>query len=254
MPQARRDDDRPTSRGALLLALAASIVVGVFVPFGRLLLYPFTLMATWVHEMGHGLAALAVGGGFDRLEIFANASGLAHTLSWTSTQRGIVAVSGLLAPPLAGAAIFALARGPRRARAVLAAMALAMVVSLVVWVRSVAGWVALPLVAALLAAFAAWASPRERMFLAQFAGLRLGADTVSRIDYVFSDRVTIDGLPLPSDIATVASSFGGPRVLWSAAVAAGSFTLVVTGLLVAWWSGRAAPAGPVAHLARSRRR
>ncbi len=247
MGDARTDDDRPTSRGALLLALAASIVVGVFIPFGGLLLYPFTLMATWVHEMGHGLAALAVGGGFDRLEIFANASGLAHTLSWSASQRGLVAVSGLLAPPLVGAAIFALARGPRRARVVLAALAVAMVVSLAVWVRSVAGWVALPLVAAVVSAFAVWASPRERMFLAQFIGLRLAADTLSRIDYVFRDRVTIDGVPLPSDIATVASSFGGPRLLWSAAVAGTSLSLVAVGLLAAWWTRSPSPALPDAR-------
>ena len=42
-------------------------------------LYPFTLLGTWVHEMGHGLGALLCGGRFDRLEIFEDASGLAFT-------------------------------------------------------------------------------------------------------------------------------------------------------------------------------
>ena len=42
-------------------------------PWGPLILYPFTLFTTWVHEMGHGLTALAFGGetlitNFDALE------------------------------------------------------------------------------------------------------------------------------------------------------------------------------------------
>jgi hypothetical protein len=236
------DVDRPSSRRALILALVVSLVVGNLVPFGGLLLYPFTLMATWVHEMGHGLTALVMGGSFDKLEIFANASGLAHAFA-SPSRHGFVSVGGLLAPPLAGAAVLALSRGPRRSRIVLAAVAAAMVVSLLVWVRSFAGWISLPLVAALLFAFVRWASPRELMFLAQFIGLRLAFDTVTRIDYVFTDKAVIDGVERLSDIATVANSWGGPRFLWSLVVAAISFLLVAAGLYAAWHEPR--PAQPV---------
>ena len=31
------------------------------VPYGDTLLYPFTLLATWFHEMGHGLASMLLG-------------------------------------------------------------------------------------------------------------------------------------------------------------------------------------------------
>jgi hypothetical protein len=228
-----KDDDRPTSRGALITALVVSFVVGNLVPFGGLILYPFTLMATWVHEMGHGLASLCVGGGFERLEIFGNASGLAHT---TASQHwdGVVCAGGLLAPPLLGATILATARGPKRARVVLAVLAAVMLASLVIWVRTFAGWVALPLVAGLLGVFARWASPRELMFLAQFLGLRLALDTVTRIDYVFSDKATVDGLTRASDIARVAASFGGPRLFWSLVVAGISFGLVAAGVYAAY--------------------
>ena len=33
------------------------------VPYGGYLLYPFTLLSTWVHEMGHGVTALLRIGG-----------------------------------------------------------------------------------------------------------------------------------------------------------------------------------------------
>jgi len=236
-----RNDDRPTSRGALILAAVVSVVVGVLVPFGGVLLYPFTLLATWVHEMGHGLASLALGGGFDRLEIFADASGLAHTTGapdgW---RRGLVALGGLVAPPVAGAVILATARGGRRAQALLVGLAVALVVSLAVWVRSVAGLVAVPLVATLILAFVRWGSPRERMFLAQFIGLRLALDTMGRgMDYLFSDSATVDGAKRASDIATVAAGFGGPRFLWSVVVSSVCVSFVAVGLVAAWRVRRA---------------
>lgn len=233
-----KDDDRPTSRGALLLAVAVSVVVGSFVPFGDVLLYPFTLLATWVHEMGHGLTALAVGGGFDRLEIFADASGLAHTSYPSGGARGsLVALGGLVAPPITGAAILAAARGPRRAQTILVAFALGLVVSLAIWVRSVAGIVAMPLVAAIVLAFVRWGSPRERMFLAQFLGLRLALDTMGRgMDYVFTDSAVVDGVKRASDIASVAAGFGGPRLVWSLVVSAFCVVCVLVGVLAAWRS------------------
>jgi hypothetical protein len=230
-----RNDSRPTSRGALLTAVAVSVVVGGFVPFGGVLLYPFTLMATWVHEMGHGLSALAVGGSFLRLEIFADASGLAYHTASLPWQRGVAALGGLLAPPVVGCAVLSFARGPRRAQTVLVTLGVAMLASLPLWVRSVAGFVAVPVVCALLLAFVAWASPRERMFLAQLVGVRLSIDTLTRgLAYTFSDSAMVDGQKRASDIVTVAESFGGPTFLWSVLVSSLSIGFVGVGLVLAW--------------------
>jgi hypothetical protein len=231
----KKDDDRPTSRGALLIAAAVSIIVGVFVPFGGVLLYPFTLLATWVHEMGHGLTALALGGGFDQLEIFGNAAGLAHTRNAPGAVDALVCLGGLMAPAVAGAAILSTARGPRRAQVIIVGLGVALLASLAIWVRSVAGFIAVPLVAAVLVVFAWWGSPRERLFLAQFIGLRLALDTMGRgMDYLFTDSVTIDGVKHASDIARVAEGFGGPRFLWSGVIASVCISFVGIGLVAAW--------------------
>jgi hypothetical protein len=231
----KKDDDRPTSRGALLIAVAVSVIVGVFVPFGGVLLYPFTLLATWVHEMGHGLTALALGGGFDHLEIFGDASGLAHTQNAGGAADALVCLGGLVAPPIAGAVILATARGPRRAQMLLVALGVALLASLIVWVRSVAGFVAVPLVAAVLVLFTWWGSPRERMFLAQFIGLRLALDTMGRgMDYLFTDSATVGGVKRASDIARVAEGFGGPRFVWSGVIASVCIAFVAIGLVAAW--------------------
>jgi len=231
-----RNDARPTSRGALVLAGVVSLVVGSVVPFGGVLLYPFTLLATWVHEMGHGVTALALGGGFDRLEIFADAAGLAHTTGTAEGwPRGLVALGGLVSPAIAGAVVLAGARGARRAQVVLAVLSLALLLSLVVWVRSLAGCIAVPLVAFALLGVAVWGSPRERLFLAQFVGLRLAGDTLGRgLSYAFADAAIIDGTRRPSDIAAVAAGFGGPRLGWSLVVAVVCIAFVGVGLFAAW--------------------
>jgi len=49
------------------------------------------------------LAALATGGRFDKLEIFADASGLAHTARSATSRVAVTCLGGMLAPPLVGA-------------------------------------------------------------------------------------------------------------------------------------------------------
>jgi hypothetical protein len=238
-----------TSRRALVVAVLVSVVVGSFVPFGGVLLYPFTLLATWVHEMGHGITAVLVGGEFDHLEIFGDASGLAYT-SHPAGARMLgawISLGGLVAPPIVGAIVLGTARGPRRAQIILVTFAVALLASLAVWVRSFTGFLAVPLVAAVIIAFVRWGGPSERMFLAQFVGLRLALDTVGRgMDYIFTDSAMVGGVKRGSDIASVAEGFGGPRVVWSLVVAAFCLVCVVLGLWLAWRRGGARKARAIA--------
>jgi len=225
----------PSSRAMLLVAAVTATLISRFVPHGRSLLFPFTLLATWVHEMGHGLAALFVGGRIDRLEIFADASGLAHTSHGPGLPAALVALGGLVAPPLVGALILALARGPHRARMVLASLALGLLVSTLIYVRNTAGLVVAPLLGLALVAVLRLGGGREQMFVAQFIALHLALDTLGRgLSYLFTDAVMVDGERHLSDIGAVAAGLGGPRVLWSIAVAAGSITLVLLGLFAAF--------------------
>ena len=110
------DEAPPTSRRALVIAAVIAVVIEHLVPFGGWILYPFTLLATWVHEMGHGVTALLVGGTFSSLDIFRDASGLAHINAARGFPMALSCMGGLLAPPLVGAATLAFARGPKRAR------------------------------------------------------------------------------------------------------------------------------------------
>lgn len=230
-----------TSRTALVIAAAVSVLVGDSSRIGHYLFYPFTLLATWVHECGHGLTAIFVGGHFERLEIFADASGLAHTTTPArNLPSALVSLGGLVAPPLIGALVLGLARGPRRARLALTALALALFATTVLWVRTPVGVIVMPIVGLVALAVAAWGSGREQLFLAQLIGLRLALDTLGRgLSYLFTTSVIIDGQERASDIHDVAVHLGLPQLLCSVTVSAVSVALVAVGLYAAWRRPRA---------------
>ncbi len=222
-------------RRALLTAAIATYVIGHWVPFGSVLLYPLTLLATWVHETGHGVAALAVGGRFDRLLIFWDASGLAYTTHRPGWPAAVVALGGLLAPPITGALILLMVRGPRRATAALGALAVALLLSLALWVRSPVGFVSVPLTAALLGLVLFRFNGNRRLVVAHFIALQLAIDTLGRmLGYVFMKTATVGGEERRSDIANVADNLGGHYVLWGVAVSAVALGLLALGLWSAW--------------------
>lgn len=231
---ARSSSGSSTGARLGLLAIAGgALILEHLVPFGALVLYPFTLLATWVHEMGHGLAAIAAGGAFDHLEIFSDASGLALTSSRPGWHAAAVAAAGLLAPPVVGALILAFARGPRRGGVVLLALSGAMLLSLVFWVRSVVGVVTIAPMAAILGALGLWGGP-TRQPMAQLVGVLFALDTLSRINYLFMSSAVIGGVQRQSDISAVAAGMGGPQLLWSVAIAAVDLVFLALGLRAAW--------------------
>ncbi len=232
------------SRLGLVLAAVILVVLEKFVPFGELALYPFTLLATWVHEMGHGLAALFLGGAFDHLEIFGDASGVAFTTSIPGWHSALVAAAGLLGPPVAGAGILAFARGPRRGALVLGGIAIAVLVSVVFWVRSAVGvFTLVPL--ALLLGLLALRAGRARLVLAQLLGLLFAMDTLARFDYLFSSTAMIGGAQRASDVVGIAAGLFPPALLWGVLIAALDLVLLYGGLRAAWAPARAPKVGAV---------
>jgi Peptidase M50B-like len=217
-----------SAKGALLLAALLVLGLSRFVPYGRLVLYPFTLLATWVHEMGHGLTALLCGGKFAQLEIFSNASGLASTAVVPGFRQALVCAGGLLGPPFWGAVLLILSR--RAARPVLFALSLALLLSLPLWVRTAVGWVTVGGLAGLCMLVARFASAGGRVFFAQLLGLLLALDTVTRADYLFMGSAQVGGQVRPSDVGAIAQVMGGPYQLWCGLLAVISGLLLLCGL------------------------
>ena len=96
-----RDAERRELR-TLAVALLASLLVWN-VPFGGIALYPFKLLATWMHELSHGIAMLLTGAGFDHILIYRDTSGLAYARSTAGPiGSAIIAAAGYMGTPVWG--------------------------------------------------------------------------------------------------------------------------------------------------------
>src|SRR5688500_9056155 len=216
----------------MLLLAAAAIVVAWQLPFGPQALYPLTLLATFAHEMGHGLAALLVGGEFDRLSLHANGSGLAE---WRGDggrlARATLAAGGLLGPTVAGVALLLLAGSTRQARVLLWVFAAGLAFCVAMWVGNPFGIVFLLATAAALAA-GFWLRDSGAAFLLHLLAAVLCLSWFRDLDYMLSAGVVVEGVARPSDSAVIAQALWLPFWFWGALIAALSLALLVFGLWI----------------------
>lgn len=237
----------PGSQGeAIGRLVVAGLVVTMLpaLPFGAYLIYPFAILTTWFHEMGHGLTALVLGQRFEQLLIFANGSGVAESRVAGDAPRAVlaaIAAGGPLAPSLVGALLILASAHPRLWRPVLWASAAAIVLSVVIWVRSPTGLWALPLVAAILAGVAWRGSPGFARFTLQFLGV-LGAMSMLRDwGYLFTENVVINGRAILSDTGQIEAVLGLPHWFWAGAVLLASALMVGAALKYALAEHRLRP-------------
>jgi len=110
---------KPTDRlelRTLAFALLASLLLWNL-PFGGVLLYPCKLIATWLHELSHGLAMILTGAGFDHVLIYRDTSGLAYGASPAGeVGRAVIAAAGYMGTPLWGAVLLVVTPNARLAR------------------------------------------------------------------------------------------------------------------------------------------
>jgi hypothetical protein len=112
----------------LALALLGSLLL--WLPSDGKLLYPFKLLATWMHELSHGLAMLATGAGFDHILIYRDTSGLAYARSAAGPiGAAVIAAAGYMGTPVWGAALLVASRDGRSARRALLGLAALLVVT-----------------------------------------------------------------------------------------------------------------------------
>lgn len=202
-----------TYRRAFWAAVIITIAAWVL-PFGGLAIYPFSVLSTWAHEMGHGLTALITGGHFFKLELYASLGGMAVTASSNDATRALVSAGGLVGAPLLGAAVVALGYRSGWSRGLLLGLAGALVLSVVIWVRSLFGMVALPLLAAGVIWAALRLSPKWRFILVQLVGVQLSLSVLRGLDYLFMADAKVGGRIMASDVSSIARAVGGPYWLW----------------------------------------
>ena len=101
----------------LLLALLAIgvAIIAWNLPALDFALVPIRLFVTFVHESGHGLAAILTGGEFRTLTVMADGSGVATT---AGGSRALILPAGYLGAALFGAGLFIAANRVRRVRVI----------------------------------------------------------------------------------------------------------------------------------------
>ena len=209
------------------------ILAGVLVlflpslPLGNYLIYPFIILTTWYHEMGHGLAALLTGNDFETLVLNTDGSGYAASrIAGGGFDRAIIAMGGPLGPSVMGALLILASSARKYWKPALLALAAALVLSTLIWVRSIIGWVVLPLIAAALT----WTALRGRdglkRFTLQFLGMLGALSMFSDLDYLFSESGIVGGQVMQSDTGAMEAALFLPYWLWAIII------IAISGLMV----------------------
>lgn len=211
----------PGSQGEQVGRLIIAVVIVLFLPalpLGNYLIYPFVILTTWFHEMGHGLTALLLGQHFDSLLIFPNGSGVAQSRVDPDTSRFVlaaIAAGGPLAPVFAGTGLIVASTHERLWRPVLWGLAAAIVLSVAIYVRSTVGLLVLPLVAALFGLIAWRAKDGFVRFSLQFLGVLAAMSMLADFNYLFTEEAVIGGQRMLSDTGQIEVSLFLPHWIWA---------------------------------------
>ncbi|MBN3946260.1 MAG: M50 family metallopeptidase [Nostoc sp. NMS7] len=237
-PLLTREAPLVVERMGLTWLIAAAIATALLwqLPGGDYILYPFTILATWFHEMGHGLMALLLGGQFEKLEIFSNGSGVATygiQSSLGPIVPAIIAAAGPMGPPIAGAALILASRSFRAATLCLKILGSFLLFSTLIWVRSWFGLLEIPLLGLIILGIALKAPRWAQGFVIQFLGVQACVSTYHQLDYLFSQSAGSLGL---SDTAQMQRYLLLPYWFWGGLMAIASLVILVQSLRVAYRS------------------
>ena len=212
------------------LFLAAVLVVFLpQLPLGNYIVYPFTILTTWFHEMGHGLTGLLLGNGFERLVIFPDGSGFAETVypgRAGGLSRALVAAGGPLGPVIIGAALILASSRTQWWKPALLALAAIIALSALIWVRSATGLIVLPAIAAAFGWLALRAPAWAQRFALQFTGVMAAMSMLRDWDYMFSCRAEIGGRMMTSDTCAMQDALILPYWLWALLIIAVSAVII----------------------------
>jgi hypothetical protein len=225
------------AEGRARLVLVGTVAVTALlylVPWLRVLAWPLRLLSTVAHEMGHGLAALLVGGRFQALRMWSDGSGVA---TWSALVgrlgHAAIAAGGLVGPALAAALCFVAGRSPRGARVALVALGGGLLLADLLVVRTLFGAVFVAGLALLLLVMGLAATTWLAQATLVFVAVQLALSVFSRADYLFTPLARTATGTLPSDVAQIAEALWLPYWFWGAACGLLS-VLVLLGGLVAY--------------------
>jgi len=206
----------------LALALIASLLLWNL-PFGGLVLYPFKILATWLHEMSHGLLMIATGAQLDRVVIYRDTSGLSYAVYAVSAPgTAAIAAAGYMGTALWGAVLLVATPTAKSARWALIAIAVLMMATVVFAIVPTPeegrfGQWAISGIAIGLAVCGLVLPPRWRVFGAHFIAAQACINALLDIRVLLRPMQAVNGMLTTgtSDATAMADNTFGTRHPWA---------------------------------------
>lgn len=187
------------------------------------MLYPFRLFTTWVHECGHAVMTLLVGGHVSSIVIQQSAAGVTRSLIPESrVAQGLVASAGYLGACVVGCALMIAARGKKGAHQILQILGVFMLLTLIIWMRNVFGVVVVLIWGVALIALSRKGRGPASSFLLSLLAVQVALNSVFDIRVLF----LLHGAH--SDADTMARLFILPAWIWA------SLWMVISVALLTW--------------------
>ncbi|MCW5807449.1 MAG: M50 family metallopeptidase [Deltaproteobacteria bacterium] len=191
-------------------------------PFGGVLLYPFKILATWLHELSHALIMVVTGVGVERVVIFRDTSGLAFPAGEANAvANAFIAAAGYMGTPLWGALLLAATPTARAARIAMLVLAALLLVSALTIVEAppqdpwFGRWTVI-VMAGVFAAAAVFVPGRWRLVTAHFIAVQSCVNALLDIRVLLRPSQMVGGRPTTaSDAHNMAYATFGTHDAWA---------------------------------------
>lgn len=225
------------NRGQLMAAFWAAAALAVVlprIPYGRNILYPFQLLGVWAHEMGHALLAVITPADFIELELYRGLGGVVRHAGAGRFAGVLISASGLLAPAFFGALIIIFSARRKTSRYVLPVISVMVGLSVLFFIRNLFGSLAMAAIAAVLIPIAFMAPDIVRVFISQMIGIQFCLFSWGSWDYLFTEKIEIDGRPVFSDTGQIQEALFLPYWFWGGLLGGLSVAMLLGAFYVAW--------------------
>lgn len=210
VPMAKR-----TSRakdGLTFLLIAAAVTVGLwFVPYAEVVVYPFRIFVTFIHETAHALAALMTGGQVDRIQIAPDGNGLTYTRGGWGL---LIASAGYLGTVIYGGWLLVIGKRARYTKLALAGTTVLIAVVTLWLVRPILGFgfLAGAAMTVVLAAMLYFSTVRVVHFFISFLGVESCLNAMFDLKALFWLSAKTD---TPTDAMNLERVTLIPAVVWA---------------------------------------
>lgn len=226
-----RDKTDRHTQALLAGSMLVTLLLYFVIPYGRDIGRPLLWLSTLVHELGHGVAAVLVGGEFLKFQMWWDGSGVAtHRGHYGAFSRAFISMGGLLGPPFAAAVGLWLGGKRERAKGALVGFGAILLICLAWVVRGAFGVGFTAAVAVVLIALGLKGSAKVAQAVILFLSSQLALATFSRADYLFTPTARTGAGEFPSDVGQIAENLWLPYWFWGGLCAVLSVALLALGL------------------------